>query len=65
MSEYGEESLPPLTEPASLRYNKGPLAAKIDELIASIMMRSGFGTVIIRIVDHRVKEAEEQATYRL
>lgn len=65
MSECDEELTLLSAEPtASCRYNKGPLAAKIDELIESVM-RSGFGMVIIRIVNYRVKEVEDSTTHRL
>lgn len=64
MSNEDEKLAPSTAEPASLRYNRGPLAAKIDELIEQVM-RSGFGEVIIRIVNYRVKEVEDSTTHRL
>lgn len=46
------------------KHNTGLLAKKIDELIEKVM-QSGWGTVIIRIENYRIKELQDQATHRI
>lgn len=41
------------------------LAHVIDGLLEGISMRSGFGSVQVTMTHHKVREAEDRATYRL